>query len=137
MTLEYILGGILGVLAIVLIVLIGKQQGKRRGLGNSIAGQGASESYLMKNNIGGKSQSYQKWTLIVAIVFIVLVLALYIVGSIEPETQTPSTNTGTTNTTSNTTSDDKSDVVSDIVSDVVSDVVSDTVSADASTTVSE
>jgi protein translocase SecG subunit len=131
MTLEYILGGILGVLAIVLIVLIGKQQGKRRGLGNSIAGQGASESYLMKNNIGGRNQSYQKWTLIVAIVFIVLVLALYIVGSIEPDTTSTNntgTTTNTTNTTSNTTSDDKSDVVSDIVSDVVSATESATVS---------
>ena len=83
MVLEYIIGGILLVLAVALISLIGLQQGRRRGLGNSIAGQGASESYLAKNNIGGKDKSYQKWTLVVAIVFVVLVLALYIIGSID------------------------------------------------------
>ncbi|MBO5869892.1 MAG: preprotein translocase subunit SecG [Clostridia bacterium] len=83
MVLEYIIGSILIALAGLLIWLIGAQQGRRRGLGNSIAGQGASESYLAKNNIGGKDKKYQKWTLIVAIVFVVLVLALYIVGSID------------------------------------------------------
>lgn len=83
-TLEYIIGAVLLVLAIALIWLIGQQQGKRRGLGTSIAGQGASESYLAKNNIGGKEKSYQKITLIVAIVFVVLILALYIIGTIDP-----------------------------------------------------
>ncbi len=83
--LEYIIGGILLVLAVALITLIGLQQGRRRGLGNSIAGQGASESYLAKNNIGGKDKLYQRITLIVAIVFVVLVLALYIIVSTDFE----------------------------------------------------
>jgi protein translocase SecG subunit len=136
-TLEYILGGLLAVLAIVLIVLIGKQQGKRRGLGNSIAGQGASESYLMKNNIGGKNKSYQKWTLIVAIVFVVLVLALYIVGSVEPTSDNSGTNTGTVSTApSNTTSATVSETVSDTASNTVSETVSDTASSTVSETVS-
>ncbi len=83
--LEYIIGGVLLLLAVALIALIGLQQGRRRGLGNSIAGQGASESYLAKNKIGGKDKFYQKITLIVAIVFVVLVLALYIIGSIDTD----------------------------------------------------
>ena len=96
---EYIIGGILLVLAITLVVLIGMQQGKRHGLGNSIAGQGASESYLAKNNIGNKDKSRQKLTLIIAIVFVVLVLVLFIIGSIEDSSES------TTSTTVSTTSE--------------------------------
>ncbi|MBQ8895926.1 MAG: preprotein translocase subunit SecG [Clostridia bacterium] len=98
--LEYIIGGVLLVLAIALITLIGLQQSKRRGLGNSIAGQGASESYLAKNKIGGRDKSYQKITLIVAIVFVVLTLALYIIGSIDmKDSDDNSSATSTTSTT--------------------------------------
>ena len=83
--LEYIFGGILAVLAVALIILIGQQQGKRRGLGNSIAGQGASESYINKHKIGNKDKLLQKITVIVASVFVVLVVALYVVGTVEPK----------------------------------------------------
>ena len=82
---EYIIGGALLVLAVILIVVIGKQQSKRHGLGSSIAGTGASESYLAKNKIANKDKLHQKITLIVAIIFVVLTLALYVVGTI-PET---------------------------------------------------
>lgn len=99
---EYIIGGILLVLAIALIVLIGLQQGKRHGLGNSIAGQGASESYLAKNNIGNKDKSRQKLTLIIAILFVVLVLALFIIGSVEETSDNTSSTASTTSTTSTT-----------------------------------
>ena len=97
--LEYIIGAVLLVLAIALISLIGLQQSKRRGLGNSIAGQGASESYLAKNKIGGKDKSYQKLTLIVAIVFVVLILALYIIGTVDMSGDDTSATTSTTSTT--------------------------------------
>ena len=99
---EYIIGGILLVLAIALIVIIGLQQGKRHGLGNSIAGQGASESYLAKNNIGNKDKSRQKLTLIIAILFVVLVLALFIIGSVEETSDNTSSTASTTSTTSTT-----------------------------------
>jgi protein translocase SecG subunit len=79
--LEYIIGAILLVLAVAIIVLISLQQSKRRGLGNSIAGNGASESYLTKNKIATNEKKQQKWTLVLSIVFVVLVLALYIVHS--------------------------------------------------------
>ena len=74
--LEYIIGAILLVLAVAIIVLISLQQSKRRGLGNSIAGNGASESYLTKNKIATNEKKHQKWTLVLFIVFVVLVLAL-------------------------------------------------------------
>ncbi len=95
-TLEYIIGGLLLVLAIALVWLIGAQQSKRKsGLSGSIAGNGASESYLSRNKIASKESSYKKITLVVAIAFVVLVLALYIIGSIDPkvdETTDPATN---------------------------------------------
>ena len=116
--LEYIIGGVLLVLAIALITLIGLQQSKRRGLGNSIAGQGASESYLAKNKIGGRDKSYQKITLIVAIVFVVLTLALYIIGSIDMKD-----------------SDDNSSAIS-TTSTTVSSTVSSTASSAESSTAS-
>lgn len=78
-TLEYIIGAILFVLAVALVVFISLQQSKRHGLGNSIAGQGASESYLTRNKIATKEKKWQKITLIMAIAFVVIVLALFII----------------------------------------------------------
>ena len=92
---EYIIGGVLLLLAAILIVVIGKQQSQRHGLGSSIAGTGASESYLSKHNIANKGKRHQKITLIVAIIFIVLTLALYVVGTI-PETQDDTSATSST-----------------------------------------
>lgn len=120
--LEYIIGGILLVLAIALIALIGLQQGKRRGLGNSIAGQGASESYLAKNNIGGKDKSYQKITLIVAILFVVLTLALYIIGSIDTtETEDTSSAASASSTVESTASTAESSVAESSVAESVAE----------------
>ncbi len=120
--LEYIIGGVLLVLAIALIALIGLQQSKRRGLGNSIAGQGASESYLAKNKIGGRDKSYQKLTLIIAIVFVVLILALYIIGSVDmtdgdDNSSAATSTTSTTSTVSNTASTAESSVAESSVAD--------------------
>ena len=95
-TLEIILGIILAILAIGLIVLIGLQKSKRHGLGNSIAGQGASESYINKNKLGNKNKALQRATLISSIVFVLLVLSLYVVGTIEPKDTTSGTASGTT-----------------------------------------
>ena len=94
-TLEYIIGGVLLLLAVILICVIGKQQSKRHGLGSSIAGTGASESYLAKNNIVNKDKRHQKITLIVAIIFVVLTLALYVVGT-SPESKEDTSSTAST-----------------------------------------
>ena len=88
-TLEYIIGGLLLALAVATVWLVGAQQSKRKsGLSGSIAGNGASESYLSRNKIASKESSYKKLTLIVAIVFVVLVLALYVIGSVDPAIET-------------------------------------------------
>ena len=99
---EYIIGGVLLVLAIALVAIIGLQQSKRHGLGNSIAGNGASESYLTKNKIANKDKFRQKLTLGVAIAFVVLVLTLYVVGTIPESKDDTSATTSTTETSAAT-----------------------------------
>lgn len=90
--LEYIIGGILLVLAIALVCVIGLQQSKRKsGLSGSIAGNGASESYLSRNKISNKETFHKKLTMILAIIFVVLVVVLYIVGSVDPAEETSDT----------------------------------------------
>lgn len=104
-TLEYIIGGLLLILAVALVVVIGMQQSKRKsGLGNSIAGSGASETYLARNNIGNKTSIAKKLTVIFSIIFVVLVVMLYIVGSVDEAADTSSTASGTSSTVSGTTS---------------------------------
>ena len=118
-TLEYIIGGLLLILAVALVWLIGAQQSKRRsGLSGSIAGQGASESYLSRNKIASRESSYKKITLIVAIVFVVLVLALYTIGSVDPKDET-----------SNAT---PSDIVSAVESSVAASSTADSSTVDSS-----
>ena len=82
-TLEYIIGGLIGVLSVVIVVCISKQQSKRRGLGNSIAGQGASESYLSRNKIASNEKKLQKLTLILAIVWAALIVVLFCLSSVD------------------------------------------------------
>ena len=104
-TLEYIIGGLLLILAVALVAVIGMQQSKRKsGLGNSIAGSGASETYLARNNIGNKTSIAKKLTVIFSIIFVVLVVMLYIVGSVDEAADTSSTVSGTSSTVSGTTS---------------------------------
>lgn len=86
---EYILGVLLLILAVALIVVVGMQQSKRKsGLSNSIAGNGASESYLARNKIASKDSLMKKITLVLIVVFVILVLALFIVGAIDPKEAT-------------------------------------------------
>jgi len=83
---EYILGVLLLILAVALIVVIGIQQSKRKsGLSGSIAGNGASESYLARNKIASKDSLMKKITLVLVVLFVILVLALFIVGAIDPK----------------------------------------------------
>lgn len=79
--LEYIIGGLLGLLGIVLIILILKQQSKRRGLSGAIAG-GSSESYFGKNKGKTKEQLINKMTAVLGVVFVALVLTLYIANTV-------------------------------------------------------
>ncbi|MBR5279031.1 MAG: preprotein translocase subunit SecG [Clostridia bacterium] len=132
-TLEYIIGGLLLILAVALVAVIGMQQSKRKsGLGNSIAGSGASETYLARNNIGNKTSIAKKLTVIFSIIFVVLVVMLYIVGSVDEAADTSSTTSGTSSTVSGTTSGTTSNTsgttsnTSDATSNTSSQAVSDT-----------
>ena len=80
--LQYIIGSVILVLAVVLIFLITRQQGKRRGLENVISGNSSNNSYLNKTEAAKKGKKFEKWTVYCAIAFVVLVVALYTVTSI-------------------------------------------------------
>ena len=101
---EWIIGIILILLAAALVVLISLQQSKRHGLGNSIAGQGASESYLTRNKIAGREKTYQKLTLIIAIVFVVIVVALFIIYSASKNADETTSGTAQTSSVAETSS---------------------------------
>lgn len=80
--LQYIIGSIILVLAVLLIFLITRQQGKRRGLENVISGNSSNNSYLNKTEAAKKGKKFEKWTVYCAIAFVALVIALYTVTSI-------------------------------------------------------
>ena len=91
-TLEYIIGGLVLLFSVAIVWFVGAQQSKRKsGLSGSIAGNGASETYLSRNKIASKEASYKKLTLVIAIIFAVLVLVLYVVGSVDPKEETNDT----------------------------------------------
>lgn len=74
--LEYVIGGLLGILGIALVVIIMMQQSIRRGLSGAIAG-GASETFYGKNRRKSKAKVLNRVTAILGGVFAALVLALY------------------------------------------------------------
>ncbi len=80
--LQYIIGSVILVLAVILIVFITRQQGKRKGLENVISGNSSSNSYLNKTEAAKKGKKFEKWTVYCAIAFVVLVIALYTVTAI-------------------------------------------------------
>ncbi len=81
--LQYIIGAVIFVLAIVLVVFISMQQGKRKGLENVISGNSSSNSYLNKTEAAKKGKKFERWTIILAVVFAVLVILLYILTSVD------------------------------------------------------
>ena len=77
---DYIIGGLLLLMAIFLVVAIMLQSGKGKGLSGTIAG-GSGDSYYGKNKGRTRDQMLSRLTAVVAIVFVVLVLfALYLSG---------------------------------------------------------
>ena len=95
--LQYIIGAVILVLAVVLIFMITRQQGKRKGLENVISGNSSTNSYLNKTEAAKKGKKFEKWTVYCSIVFVVLVIALYTVTSLA---KLPSNNTTTSETSS-------------------------------------
>ena len=80
--LQYIIGSIILVLAVVLIFMITRQQGKRKGLENVISGNSSNNSYLNKTEAAKKGKKFEKWTVYCSIAFVVLVIALYTITAI-------------------------------------------------------
>ena len=80
--LQYVVGAIVVVLAVVLVILITFQQGKRKGLENVISGNSSKSSYLNKTESAKKGKKYEKLTLYVAIAFAVIVITMYLVTAI-------------------------------------------------------
>ncbi|MBQ3934283.1 MAG: preprotein translocase subunit SecG [Clostridia bacterium] len=98
--LQYIIGSLILVLAVGLIVMIILQQGKRKGLENVIGGNAGGNSYLNKTEAAKKGKKFEKLTIWVAIVFVVLVIGLYTVTAINKNLQ--SKDSGTSAETSET-----------------------------------
>ena len=95
--LQYIIGSVILVLAVVLIFMITRQQGKRKGLENVISGNSSTNSYLNKTEAAKKGKKFEKWTVYCSIVFVVLVIALYTVTSLA---KLPSNDTSSADTSS-------------------------------------
>ena len=78
----WILGALIGVLAIVISVIVAMQSTKEGGgLSGTIAGSGGSESYFGKSKTLTKDRLLSRVTLIASIIFVVLVLVLTILVS--------------------------------------------------------
>jgi len=75
---EYIIGGTLLLIALILIAFIMLQQSKRKGLAGAIGGSSSSDTYFGKNKSKTKERFYSKLTTVLGVLFAVLVLTLYI-----------------------------------------------------------
>ena len=151
--LQYIIGSIILALAVVLIFMISKQQGKRKGLENVISGQSSSNSYLNRTEAAKKGKRFEKWTLYCAILFGVLVIALYTVTAIADNMEqtrieeskalasslaaSTSSSSTVSSTISATTSSATSSATSEVVSEEASEEVSEEVSEEATEETSE
>ena len=74
---EYILLGVLLLAALFIIVAVTLQKSGDEGLSGTITG--GSDTYYGKDKSQSKEKLLGKWTLIVAIVFAVAVLAVYVI----------------------------------------------------------
>ena len=147
--LQYIVGSIILIMAVVLIFCISKQQGKRKGLENVISGQSSSNSYLNRTEAAKKGKRFEKITLYVAILFGVLVIALYTITAIADNMEQTrieeskaaaaaySAAGSTSSTVSSTISATTSSATSSAASEVESEEVSEEVSEEATEETSE
>lgn len=120
--LQYIVGGLILALAVVLVFLVSKQQGKRKGLENVISGQTSSNSYLNKTEAAKKGKKFEKWTVICAVAFGVLVIALYSITAISKNVEANNKNNSSAATSSTATSSTVSNISVDTSSEASEDV---------------
>ena len=77
MVVYYIIGGILLAMAVFLVVAVIMQNGKSHNLSGTIAG--GAETFFGKTKGKAMDRLLARWTTIIAIVFVILVLILFIV----------------------------------------------------------
>ena len=75
--LETILGIVLLVLAVALVALVLVQQGKDKKLSGAIAG--GSDTFYGKSNGAGKDKLLSVATTVISVVFVVIVIAMYLI----------------------------------------------------------
>lgn len=78
--LQYILGSLILILAIVLILAILLQEGRRAGISGAISG--GADTFLAKNKARSVDAFLARWTKWAAIAFFVLVLAVNVIALI-------------------------------------------------------
>ena len=78
MVAEYIIGGLLLAIAVVLVVIILQQTGKEKGLSGTIAG--GSDTYFGKSGGSAKDKLLFRITGVLAVVLVICVLVLYIIA---------------------------------------------------------
>ena len=79
-TVEIVLGVILCVMAAVLVTCVLLQSGKEKSLSGTIAGAG--ESFFSKSKGKTREKMLSRITTLMAIVFVILVVVLYVVSSV-------------------------------------------------------
>ena len=75
--LQYIVGSLILVLALVIIVVILMQEGRARGISGTIAG--GADTFMSKNKARTIDAFLSRWTKIIAIGFFVLVIAANVI----------------------------------------------------------
>ena len=76
MVAEYIIGGLLLAIAVVLVVIILQQTGKEKGLSGTIAG--GSDTYFGKSGGSAKDKLLFRLTVVLSIIFVALAVTLAI-----------------------------------------------------------
>lgn len=99
----YIIGGILLAMAVFLVIAVIMQNGKSHNLSGTIAG--GAETFFGKTKGKALDRLLARWTTIIAIIFVLLVLVLFIVqdNPFDPDDAFDSLNTTTATTTTSAT----------------------------------
>ena len=78
MNAQYVIGGILIVLAVILVGVILKQTGKEQGLSSTLAG--GADTYFGKSGGSNKAKTLAKVTVALSVIFVVLAVVLTILA---------------------------------------------------------
>ena len=78
---QYILGSLILILAVIIIFAILMQEGRRAGINGAISG--GADTFLAKNKARSVDAFLSRWTKYIAIIFAVLVLAINIIALVQ------------------------------------------------------